>query len=377
MAIRGITHVQNPFTPTAGKMPPELIGRDNAIDEFRDGLANGPGAPERLMRVSGMRGMGKTVMLGEFRRIALETDPKWTVVSETANKGFCARILETLSRKSLAGSVRLQPTAFGVSLGSMEIERASLDLRDAMMKATEKGHGLLITLDEVQDASLDETKTLAIAIQHVISEDRDIAFAFAGLPSMISEVVNSDTLTFLRRAVPVALEAIPIPDVAFSLADTMRRLGGMEVSDGLVDQLARASAGYPFMVQLVGYQTWQTAFRRLDRKGGEVTARDVEEGIGEARRRFDAMVIEPAMHHLPPSAVRFLLAMAEDGDRTSETAEVAARLNGSITSVSPLRARLIKEGVVESSGRGRIGFAIPYLTDYLMRNREELEQEFA
>lgn len=225
MAIRGITHVQNPFKPTAGKMPPELIGRDNAIDEFRDGLANGPGAPERLMRVSGMRGMGKTVMLGEFRRIALETDPKWTVVSETANKGFCARILETLSRKSLAGSVRLQPTAFGVSLGSMEIERASLDLRDAMMKATEKGHGLLITLDEVQDASLDETKTLAIAIQHVISEDRDIAFAFAGLPSMISEVVNSDTLTFLRRAVPVALEAIPIPDVAFSLADTMRRLG--------------------------------------------------------------------------------------------------------------------------------------------------------
>ena len=102
-----------------------------------------------------------------------------------------------------------------------------------------------------------------------------------------------------------------------------------------------------------------------------MTARDVEEGIGEARRRFDAMVIEPAMHHLPPSAVRFLLAMAEDGDRTSETAEVAARLNGSITSVSPLRARLIKEGVVESSGRGRIGFAIPYLADYLMRNREE------
>ena len=194
---------------------------------------------------------------------------------------------------------------------------------------------------------------------------------------MISEVVNSDTLTFLRRAVPVTLEAIPIPDVAFSLADTMRRLGGMEIPNGLVDQLARASAGYPFMVQLVGYQTWQTAFRRLDRKGGEVTARDVEEGIGEARRRFDAMVIEPAMHHLPPSAVRFLLAMAEDGDRTSETAEVAARLNGSITSVSPLRARLIKEGVVESSGRGRIGFAIPYLADYLMRNREELEREFA
>lgn len=40
----------NPFKPTAGKMPPELIGRDAIVEAFVDGMDNGPGAPERLMR---------------------------------------------------------------------------------------------------------------------------------------------------------------------------------------------------------------------------------------------------------------------------------------------------------------------------------------
>ncbi|HIW75817.1 MULTISPECIES: ATP-binding protein [Gordonibacter] len=367
--------LQNPFKPTAGKMPPELIGRDQVIEEFRDGLANGPGAPERLMRVSGVRGMGKTVMLSEFKRIALVEPKKWTVVSETASPGFSARILEALSRTSHASSMKIQPTAFGVSLGSLEIERASLDLREAMIKATEKNQGLLITLDEVQDASLEETKALAIAVQHIISEDRNIAFVFAGLPSMISEVVNGNTLTFLRRAIPVNLEAIPISEVAFSLADTMRRLGRMTIKDDLVDELAHASAGYPFMVQLVGYQTWQVAFRRLGREAGEVSAADVEKGISEALARFDAMVIEPAVHHVSPSAMRYLLAMAEDQGKASETSEVAARLGMSLNGASPVRAKLIKDGIIEAADRGKVSFTIPYMARYLEHNRQELEQE--
>lgn len=53
----------NPFKPTAGMNPPELIGRDAILDDFTDALDNGPGSPERLMRVSGVRGVGKTVLL--------------------------------------------------------------------------------------------------------------------------------------------------------------------------------------------------------------------------------------------------------------------------------------------------------------------------
>lgn len=60
----------NPFKPTAGKMPPILIGRQDIIDDFSEALGNGVGAPGRIMLVTGQRGFGKTVMLTEFRRIA-------------------------------------------------------------------------------------------------------------------------------------------------------------------------------------------------------------------------------------------------------------------------------------------------------------------
>ena len=53
----------NPFKPTAGKMPPILIGRETAIEEFTEGLDNGAGAPGRIMLVTGQRGFGKTVLL--------------------------------------------------------------------------------------------------------------------------------------------------------------------------------------------------------------------------------------------------------------------------------------------------------------------------
>ena len=35
----------NPFKPTAGKTPPTIIGREDVLEEFNEGLINGPGAP--------------------------------------------------------------------------------------------------------------------------------------------------------------------------------------------------------------------------------------------------------------------------------------------------------------------------------------------
>lgn len=53
----------NPFKPTAGKTPPTIIGREDVLEEFSEGLTNGPGAPGRLMRIAGVRGTGKTSSL--------------------------------------------------------------------------------------------------------------------------------------------------------------------------------------------------------------------------------------------------------------------------------------------------------------------------
>ena len=158
----------------------------------------------RLMRIAGVRGTGKTVLLDECSRLAQSRG--WTVIKEVATEGLCPRILEQLQPKFQVKHARFEPTVAGISIGSIDIERIGPSLRDAMRQTISKNeNGLLITLDEVQDAELDEVRTLSIAIQQVIGEDLDIAFVFAGLPSMIESIINGKTLTFLRRALPFDL----------------------------------------------------------------------------------------------------------------------------------------------------------------------------
>lgn len=78
--------LRNPFKPTAGMNPPELIGRDAVLDEFAESLDNGPGVLDRLMRVSGIRGIGKTVMLNALGEVAQSKG--FYVVNVASDAGF-------------------------------------------------------------------------------------------------------------------------------------------------------------------------------------------------------------------------------------------------------------------------------------------------
>lgn len=359
----------NPFKPTAGRTPPELIGRDDVINDFIDGINNGSGAPERLMRITGTRGMGKTVMLNELGRVARNF--RWTVLDETAEPGLCERILNRLVPKTRMKAVQVGPNVLGVGLGSVEFERSSLSLREAMADLLSKsGGGLLITLDEVQDASFDEVRALAVAVQHMIRDEANIAFVFAGLPSLVENVVNGKTLTFLRRALPVELGLIASEDVSFSLGQTIR-LSGLDVMPDALHELTDAARGYPFMIQLVGYHAWQAAYR-LKGENATIDVECAKRGIEKARLQFDRMVIEPALQRLPETSLTYLLAMAEDGGFPSRTGEIAARLGKDIRALSSYRERLLGASVIEARARGTVEFAIPYMADYLLAHRDRL-----
>ncbi|WP_233494197.1 hypothetical protein [Renibacterium salmoninarum] len=86
--------MQNPFRPSAGATPPEIIGRAGVLDEFDYGMSLGSGAPGLLTIFTGARGIGKTVMLGAAQDMARERG--WLVISETATAGFMGRIGEAV-----------------------------------------------------------------------------------------------------------------------------------------------------------------------------------------------------------------------------------------------------------------------------------------
>lgn len=353
----------NPFKPTAGMNPPELIGRDPILADFVEALENGPGAPDRLMRISGVRGVGKTVLLNALGDVAREHG--YQVIDVASHKGFCDRLLDALRRAVEVSSVKLSPSILGVSLGSVEFSKSATQLGEAMFEVSKHG-GLLITLDEIQDAPMDEMRELGNEIQLLIRQGANVAFAFAGLPSSVDGVVGTESLTFLQRAKHVELSRLSDFEVGESFEDTMSR-AGMIVEADVARRLTEASAGYPFMIQLVGYYVWQTASRR----GSDVVEdQDASKGIAAARESFDGMVIEPALRRVSEKQFEYLRAMAQCGAEDVATGDVAAKLGVAATTVGAYRKRLIDAGYIESRGYGKLGFAIPYMREYLLAHPE-------
>ncbi|PJM77591.1 ATP-binding protein [Bifidobacterium felsineum] len=368
----------NPFKPTAGRMPPLLIGRDAIIDDFEEGLDDGPGAPGRLMRVTGARGVGKTVILTEFGRIAKAR--KWEVIDETASEGLAQRLLNRLAPDKPSVNLSLKPSVSIAGLGGISLGEASvsskqmpLTLRAAMgqrLDALErKNAGLLVTIDEAQAADRSDMVAIATAVQHLIREERNIAFVFAGLPSIASKWLNDEVLTFLRRAQAEQLGDIPLQDVRDAFEDTFED-SGIAIEGKALDMAAKATEGYPFMIQLVGYHIWRIAYRRsrnIDSKKPDaitVTEQDTEQGIANALSRLGDAVHGPELDGLSPIDKTYLLAMAQD-DGPSSTSTVAERMGKDVAYANIYRTRLIDAQVIKDMGYGKVDFAIPYLRQYL------------
>lgn len=351
----------NPFKPMAGMNPPELIGRDEILDDFIEALENGPGAPDRLLRVSGVRGVGKTVLLNALGDVAREYG--FHVVDVAANAGFCDRILGALARNREVSSLSISPSIPGVSLDSVGISKSATQLGQAMYEASCNG-GFLITLDDIQDAPLDEMRELGNEIQLLVRQGANVAFAFAGFPASVDGVVMGETLTFLQRAKHVELKRLMDFEVGDSFEETMVR-AGKSVAPGVADALTAAATGYPFMVQLVGYYTWQSASRR---GSDAVELCDAEKGIATARRSFDSMMIEPALRHVSGKQLEYLSAMARCGTGPVSSGDVAREMGVDSASVGTYRRRLVDAALIEAPAYGVVSFAIPYMREYLLEH---------
>ncbi len=363
---------ENPFSPTFGISPPVLAGRQPMLDAFRDALGGGIGSPGRAVLYLGGRGSGKTVLLNEIEDIAAQEG--WVAVSETAAPGVITRLVEhrlPAAARQVCGndepSVRLRSiSGFGFGIGlhhAAPSEQADGDVR-SMMEALatelgERGNGLLITIDEIQGAVRDELAELAVAIQHLFRQRVSIAVAFGGLPGVVKDrLLNDGVLTFLRRAERHTIGPVKAFEAYDALQETAH-VGGRRFEPEALSLAADASAGYPFMIQLIGYHAWKAAGER-----DVITLADIDTALPAAQERLGALVLEPALGDLSPNDRRFLLAMSLD-DGPSKIGSLAERLGTSSNQASQYRLRLLDTQMISSPGRGLVNIAMPYLRQYL------------
>lgn len=347
---------RNPFKPGAGHTPPVLVGRDRDIADFTDGLDSGPGGKFRLIRVTGARGMGKTVLLTAFTHIA--ENRGWAVVRESASQGLLPRLLIKLQSDYIREphSLSCDPAAFADAM------------RGKLLEVEAQGNGLLIEIDEVQAADKDEMAVISNAVRVMHCERRNYALVFAGLPSMSAKWLDDESVTFLRDAKTHWLDDIPLPDVSGAFSKTFHD-SGMMLSDMPLRMATEATYGYPYMIQLVGYYIWSAA-QHAHPDIPEVDETDAKTGITKALSRLYGTVHEPELQFLPAIDKAYLLAMAQD-DGPSSTSTIAARMGGN-ASADLSRKRLLAGQVIKDFGSDRLDFVIPYMREYLRENETHI-----
>lgn len=365
---------RNPFKPTAGKMPPVLVGRDKVVNDFVEGLYEGEGAPGRLMRITGPRGSGKTVLLSELAKIA--DDQGWLVVNAAGSDELVESLSRKLKRAPFFNEVRLKAQVPFASIEAQHLNTSPDDFESLLEFATgemsKRGKGLLITIDEVQDAPMDAIRTIASAVQFMIRDEQNIALVFAGITTGVLDILNGKSLTFLRRAKPEELDAIPLDEVRDSLLQTVEE-SGFSIDDDALDAATEATRGYAYLIQLVGYHVWRAAW--LKGRDGEgpitITLVDAHKGIESALEEFKMAVLETAISGLPKTAIDFILAMSDMSDVAS-VAEIAKVLGKSSGYLSPYRRKLISRQVIEPTAPGFVTFSIPFMKEFLQECREEI-----
>src|SRR5512146_647093 len=386
--------VRNPYAPGAGQRPPELTGRDREISQFEVVLERVARArPERSMVLTGLRGVGKTVLLNTFRSMALqrlwgtgkiEARPDQSIRRPVAGalhmavrelaprhrapdrveyflgvlKAFAQRDPKLPKGTSVTVTLGIDaPAQRGrADSGDLEVDLTEL-FAEAASVATDLGVGIGLFVDEMQDVPADDVSALCAACHELSQSGGPLIVVGAGLPHLPSVLSASKSCSErLFRYVPI--DRLDRPAADYALLAPARREGADFEADAL-DALYAAADGYPYFVQAYGKVTWDVA------AASPVTAKDVQVAGPVAAGELAVGFFGSRYERATPAEREYMRAMAVLGDDPVQTAQVAEELGRKPSSVSPARDSLIKKGLIYSSERGLIAFTVPHFGRFL------------
>jgi hypothetical protein len=387
--------VANPYSPGAGIRPRELAGRDEDLARFdilmqraSDGLVS------RSIVLSGLRGVGKTVLLYELATRAQRAG--WVVGQVEAGAGRrplrqqvalslyralreatgswgsgerIRRALSTFKSFSLrtnpsgdfAIGIEIDPQRGRADTGSLEVDLVdlSLDLADA---ASSMGVGTALFIDEMQDLDADEMSAICQACHEAGQRNAQFYVVGGGLPSLprvlaearsyAERLFEYRTIGALDRAGASAALTVPAHDAGATWDDAATAL--------VVDR----SAGFPYFLQEFGKAAWDFA------PGPGITRDDAATGIRIGIDSLDHGFFRSRWERATPAERSYMRAMSRDGDRPAQSGEVAERLGRRQSSLAPARASLIHKGLVYAPEHGQVAFTVPGMAEFIDRQPE-------
>lgn len=379
----------NPYRPGAGLMPAYLAGRDEDIREMEqvfDALAMD--VPTSSVIFSGLRGVGKTVLINKLQKIAeeknifcrhIEVEERNDFISQiaTCSQAFLRKVstkekFKNLIQKPLdaikALVISFDPNdnTFSLSMQERELYQSS-NLTQSLMEVfttigetAYKSHTpICFFIDEIQYMKSKELGPLIAALHRTNQLGYPIMVVGAGLPKiykMLSDEKSYSERLFLYKEIGSLTEgqsqkAIEIPVQKF----------GVTYTKEAIKRIISLTKGYPFFIQ----QFCQIVYKNITAK--EIGLTDVEHSIDEFFRTLDVGFFKVRYERCANSDKKFVFAMVKCGELPCTISNIAKNLHKDVSAISTTRAQLIGKGIIYPIRYKELDFTVPEFDEYIRR----------
>src|ERR1700694_4039248 len=381
-----------PFRPGMGLDPPYLADRAAQLDRFDKYLTGFPTFP-RNVRLTGLRGVGKTVLLQHYAAAAEARG--WVVVRRECSEHLqtestfalalvedCRSAVEHSSRtlalrqRSSAAARRalevatlaVRPPTSATGQPAMLEDRLFQALELACEGAAAAHHpGVLFCYDESQvlcDAPRRHQFPLGIFLASVARAQRlglAVMLVVCGLPTLTDNLARAKSYSE-RMFQAELLDALRPPEDGLAFTRPIQA-AGHSVDTGVVESVRRDTGGYPFHIQFFGALLWEACS-----PSATITNLDFERHRPTILRALDGAFFDARLARTSGLERRVLGAVAAGGEVAS-LQSVREGVNLPNRRMQPLIAELETKGLLYRPERGRLAFTVPLFGDYLRRNR--------
>jgi len=346
--------------------------------------------------MTGLRGVGKTVLLNEIERLAEADGYRVLLVEAHEEKSLPAllipqlrRILFDLNRMAGAGDkackavavlksfitgirVKIGDMDFGIDIepakgtadaGDLEVDLPNLFVAVAEA-AEERGSGVAILIDEVQYFKASELSALIMAMHKMQQRQLPLVLIGAGLPILPGLAGESKSYAERLFSFP-DLGPLPQSETFKALQEPAMAAGEGFDLDAL-EEIHNITKGYPYFIQEWGYQAWNHA------EHSPISVEVVKAINKIVRERLDMNFFRVRFDRLTPREKQFLRIMAQFGPNPCRTSDVAEILGVKLSSLGPTRANLIKKGMIFSPTYGEMAFTVPLFDGFMRRAMPDL-----
>lgn len=350
----------------------------------------GSGYTEQSLVITGLRGVGKTVLLGEYQKIAAEEG--WVSAEAEVSKStpfgpqmanMARRALFQVSPKAKWGdrartaaavlksfSLAVQPDGsltagldVDAEIGRADTGNLNDDLADVFEAignaAVERASGVVFLFDEIQFLAKTELEALIGAVHRTVQRQLPVTFAGAGLPQLPG--LAGDAKSYAERLFKFPMIGeLGETEATHALVEPAR-LEGVDFTPDATAMILRYTEGYPYFIQEFGRAVWNLAAQ------SPITQEDAAAAQAIVEAELDESFFRARVQRTTVEERRYMRAMAELGSDAQKAADVAAVLGKESEQVAPLRARLINKGLLYTPRYGFAKFTVPQFDQFMRR----------